>query len=199
MTISYPLTFPSTPAPTMIRWSRTNPAVISVSPHTGQQIAVINAADLWYIEVEFEPLTRLEAAPLHGFFDSLNGREGTFLFGDTLQAVPLGSPSGTMRVKGAGQVGNVLAMDGGPNSTLIFKAGDFFQLDNCLYRVRTDTTTNGSGEASIEVGPHLRNHANDTVLNYTAPKGIFRLAEPPQDEAGPDHFYYISFSAMEAR
>lgn len=199
MAITYPLTFPSTPAPVSIRWSRTDPAVISTSPHTGQQIAVINAADLWWIDVEFEPLTRVEAAPLLAFFDSLNGSQGTFLFGDTLQKVPRGSPSGTIRVKGANQVSNTLAADGAPNSTMIFKAGDFFQIDNSLYRVRTDTTSDGSGNASIEVGPHLRNHADNAVLVYTNPKGLFRLANPPADEAGGDHLYYLSFTAMEAR
>lgn len=59
----------------------------------------------------------------------LNGRQGTFLFGDRIRATPLGSAGGSPLVDGGGQTGQSLVTKGWPLSTdgnLL--AGDWLQI-----------------------------------------------------------------------
>jgi hypothetical protein len=180
-------------------WHRGDPSLISISPFTGHQYTVVYGSDLWQVEVTFEPLTRAQAAPWLSFFEKLHGKEGTFLFGDTLQATARGTPSGTPKVKGGSQVGFSLITDGWTPSTLVLKDGDFFQIDSQLYRNLGDATSNGSGEVTLDIWPSLRGHVDNSNLDCTAPKGIFRLITVPSDRAAEDHLYYLDFAAIEAR
>lgn len=82
---------------------------------------------------------------------------------------------GTPLVKGAGQTGSTLTIDGLPHSTSIALAGYFFSMTvssrNYLYQVADDITTNSSGEAILNISPLLRaSPADNAALEFTTPK-----------------------------
>ena len=136
------------------------------------------------------------------------GYYGTFLLGDPNGADAQGSAStlpGTPLVNGGSQTGNTLVIDGCPASkTGYLKAGDYIQLgsgsSSRLYKVLTDTNTNGSGQATLDIWPALRNSPSDNdpvVVSNT--KGLFRLSSNIQQwEINDISSYGISFDCVEA-
>lgn len=200
MAISYPLSTPSTPKPSAVRWLEVNVIGVSTSPFSLKQQVYDWGGSGWGIQVAIDPLTRDEAAAWITFLSSLRGKRGTFLFGDELCSSPRGTGSGFPRVNGAGQAGFSLVTDGWVSGEVVLRAGDMFQLDNNLYRNLNDVTANISGQATLDVWPRLKAHADDTAIVTEDPKGIFRLTENSvvTQDAGRNQVYNISFQAVEA-
>jgi len=200
MTISYPLTPPTNIKPSSVRWTDLNVVGVAVSPYTLQRQTFEWDGSAWGLEVSFDPLDREQAAPWIGFLSALRGQVGTFYWGDELFKNPLGAAGGTPRVNGANQVGFSLVSDGWPNSTLVLKAGDMFQVDNALYRNLTNATTNGSGQVTLDVWPRLRTHSDNASIVTSSPKGVFRLTDNSiqAQEASRDQLYRLDFKAIEA-
>ena len=97
-----------------------------------------------------------KAAVVLAFLLQLRGRRGTFKIGDQDRKTIQGVATGTIRVNGASQTGNQVALDGFANSTSnVFKAGDYIQIGSYLYMVTEDVTSNGSGEANVKIEPAL--------------------------------------------
>jgi len=200
MAISYPITLPSTIKPSSVEWIECNTVGVSQSPYTKQQQVYEWSGSFWKVRADYEAMTRLEAQALIAAFSSLHGSRGTFYFGDYLFAAALGSPSGTPRVNGASQIGFELITDGWPNSTLVLKAGDMFQIGTSLYRNLSDATTNGSGQATLNIWPQAHNHADNSLITTSSPVGVFRLVDNQikTQDAPRDRHYRISFVAVEA-
>lgn len=205
MAISFPLSLPTTPTAAgiegfslrimagaaMLRspWS----FATQVQEHTGQ---------LWMAEVSIAPHQRAYAEPWVGFLEALKGPVGTFLMGDPWGKNPRGTATGTPLVKGASQTGETLLTDGWTiNITGILKAGDYIQIGQRLYKVKQDANSNGSGDATLEIGPRLRESPADNAPIITAsPKGLFRLnsVEVPLFDLDRERLYSVSFTAVEA-
>src|SRR5690606_3896906 len=162
MAISYPLSPPNNWPPSSVVWRANNVIATSISPFSLAQHTVEHDGSAWTIDVAIDPMDRRDAAPWMAFLAALKGRRGTFYFGDALMKNSLGSPSGTPRVKGSSQTGNTIATDGWTAETTVLKAGDFIQINNSLYMVLSDVTSDGSGNASIDLWPNLRVHADDS-------------------------------------
>jgi len=174
---------------------------LSVSPTTYQTTKYEYDGESWTIEVSYPLLTRQEAAPFFAFLASLRGQNGTFLFGDTLLSQPLGTGSGTPKVNGGAQTGNkVLVSDGWSASQVVLKGGDLIQVDQRIYMVLADVTSDGSGNASIDVFPRLRSHLDNASIVTSNPQGLFRLSDDQSTivEAGPTQLFNIAFRAIEA-
>jgi hypothetical protein len=60
--------------------------------------------------------------------------------------------------------------------------------------------SDGSGNATIDIFPRLRESpANNTALDLTSPKGLFRLSENGYSiKLNVDKTFDVSFSAIEA-
>lgn len=202
MAISYPVTPPTSPKPSSVRWTEINVVGTALSQYTLQKQVYDWGGDAWQIDVELDPLTRAEASPWIAFLSSLRGQNGTFTFGSTLFATPQGTVTGTPLLNGGSQEGLLtITTDGWSNSTLVLKAGDMFGIGSNLYRALTDTTSDGSGNATIEIWPRLRSHADNAPIIVSNPVGTFRLIENAivtQDEARTG-LYNITFSAIEAK
>ena len=201
MTISYPLTPPSTPKPQRVEWLQMTACEISQSPFSGHQQVVEWDAGLWGVRVSYPPMRRAAAAPLIAFLMSLRGSRGTFYMAPTQFSAPLGTGGGTPKVNGASQVGYGLVTDGWSNSSLVLKAGDFFQVNSQLYVNLTDATSDGSGNATLDIWPNARNHADNASIVVSSPKCVMRLASQdlaPFEEV-TDRWYSISFAAQEAK
>lgn len=146
-------------------------------------------------------MERADAEEWIAFLAKLNGPEGTFYIGDPDGQTPRGTGGGTPLVNGASQTGQDLITDGWNLSEAVLKAGDYIQIDDNLYKVLEDVTSDGSGNATISLFPKVRTaHANNASITTTNTKGLFRLNTKKASEwsANDLRHYTITFSGIEA-
>lgn len=209
MSITYPLTFPTTFNPQRARFLPQASVAVSESPFTFSQQVQAASGERWKADIVMpQGMDRAAAEPYIAFFLSLNGRSGTFLMGDPNGATPRGSAAqtpGTPLVVGGSQTGNELDVDGMPaNVTGYLLAGDYIQLgtgENAhLHKLLQQVDTDTAGAATFVLWPSLRESPddNDPVIVSNC-KGLFRLSsnEMPY-EITPPYWYSIAFSAVEA-
>ncbi|MBI3936761.1 MAG: hypothetical protein HY323_07270 [Betaproteobacteria bacterium] len=100
MSISYPLSMPS--SPTAFRGMRLigdSRVALEDSPFTGEQQVQDWGGKLWRFSAALPPMKRAEAEEWAAFLLKLNGPRYTFLAGDPLGATPRGSAGGTPTVR----------------------------------------------------------------------------------------------------
>ena len=90
MPVSYPAQVP-TSGITSLSWTNATASLISRSPFTFQGQSQNYPGALRYAQISVENLNREDAEDWVGFLDSLHGTKGTFLFGDPMAKVPMGS------------------------------------------------------------------------------------------------------------
>src|SRR5262245_27243179 len=202
MAVIYPLALPTTPNFNRATLRLRTRTAITVSEFTGQQQVVAHAGAWWEAILGLPPMTRAEAEPWLGMLLALNGRVGTFRFGDPFGTTPQGVATGTPLVFGAGQIGKTLQTDGWtPNITGILKAGDYLQIVERLYKVVQDANSNASGQATLEIQPSLRESPVDNAaITITNTTGLFRLQSNQEAawELDTDKVYHVAFAAVEA-
>jgi hypothetical protein len=204
MAISYPITLPTSPTLRDITLRTRSVVGVGASPFTLQAQSYAWPGQILAASCRLPPMARAEAEAWVAALVSLNGMECSFLLGDTANPAPRGSATGTPLVNGAGQTGRTLATDGWTAGvTGILKAGDWIQLGTAgtarLHKVVADATSNGSGEATLDLWPALRSSpADNAALTLASPKGLFMLAsnqtEWSIDEA---RIYGLAFEAVE--
>jgi hypothetical protein len=198
MSISYPLTPPSSPIHSSLEWRLESVVVSSVNRFNLKRTTQEHAGKRWVLSVAFAPMTRAQAAPWFAFFAKLDGVRGTFLYGSYLWRTPLGLAGGTPLVKGAGQTGQSLLVDGATPSAQFLKASDMFQIDNSLYQCVNDVSANGSGEVTIDIWPNLRTHLDNAPLTIVSPKCLMRMSVAPVVRELDSRLFSIQFEAEEA-
>ncbi len=201
---TYPLNLPSHTGIKSIELRAINAVIFEMSPFTFVGQAQASAGQMWQADVTLPPMKRDDAAVWVAWLVSLRGRFGTFLMGDPNGATPRGSIGGTPLVNGAGQTGETLLIDGcTANVTNWLKAGDYVQLGSgataTLHKVLADASSNGSGQVTLSLWPHIRSApADNAAVTVTNAVGRFRLSSNETswsiDEAS---IYGISFGAME--
>lgn len=181
MTISFPLSLPSARNPRRITFEMLSSAGMSTSPFSLSQQVYENPGEAWGATLELGEMNRADAETWVAFMASLRGRYGTALIGDPLGTSPQGTWAGAPLVNGAhvAQLRTV-AVDGFTVGAT-GKAGDWIQFGSGsstrLHKVLQDFTANGSGQASIEIWPALRDALLDNAAFVTSSaKGLFRLA-----------------------
>lgn len=197
MAITYPLTLPSA-----LQWKAANfrseeRTAEVASPYTGHGQAIVWSYQRWTPTLTLITLRRAEAQDWAAWLRSLRGRSGTFLLGDPARTVPLGAASsnpGTPLVRGAGQTGETLLIDGAPSSvTAWLKRGDLIQLGAGstarLHEISETVNTDGSGQASLTLWPALRySPADNAAIVLTSPVGVFNrtsdVVEVPHARGG---------------
>jgi len=149
-------------------------------------------------------MQRETAEPWIAFLLALQGPKGTFYLRDPLSPEPRGVATGTPLIMGSNQTGNVIVTDGWTASTTgILKLGDKIQMGSRLYSVMgtSDVDSNGSGEATIDIWPRLRESPADNENIITVESaGIFRLANQMTNlwSADETRIYDLSFDCVEA-
>jgi hypothetical protein len=187
MPITYPLSLPVVAGVGYDRWEVAVRDVVSASasPFTGSQQIYDFGAGWWELRIRTTPLFgRSQADPWIAFLRSLRGKVGTFLAGDPLRTALTGAGGGTPVVNGSNAVrARTLAVRGLPNSiTNVWRAGDLIQLGSGatarLHIVLTDTSSNGSGQATVDIAPPLRTtYADGAAIVVSNPVGVFRLTD----------------------
>lgn len=186
MATSFPIILPAT-GTARVRIRQLSVVSVAKSPYTLEQQVQRFQGQQWGLDLAWPPMQRANAEALLAALCSLNGREGTFLFGDSANQSPRGVATGTPLVKGASQTGEDLITDGWTASTTgILKAGDWIQLGTSgtarLYKVLADATSNGSGEATLTLWPRIHTAwADNAALTTSFPKGVFRLTTSGMD------------------
>ena len=156
---------------------------ISQSPFTYDQQVYQHQGVRWEAEVTLPPMKRADAKQLEAFFASLRGQANTFTLGN-----PLHNTTATGTATGAINATTVTGTFTGA------VAGDYFEINSALYIV---TEVNSS--SSIDIMPPLRVAASSAALDFTLPKGTWRLAS---NEIGwsinQASLYGFTFACVEA-
>lgn len=202
MSITYPLSLPSTPGIKRFTWLTSNAVSLARSPFTYVTQVQAHNGQIWKAEVTMPPMERADAEQWTTFLLQLMGTKGTFYLGDPLGKTPRGTATGTPLVNGGSQTGNSLITDGWTSSvTGILKAGDYIQIGQRLYKNLKDVNSDGSGNATLDIYPRLRETPSDNAsILTTNTVGLFRLqsSEVPVYEADTERVYSITFTAIEA-
>ena len=154
----------------------------------------------WYGTFNLPPMSKAQALEYIGFLQRLQGRVHSFFGYDANHRSPSGTMSGsTLVVKGASQTGTSINLDGGANSTLILKAGDFFSVGGELKMVTANATSDGSGNLTVNFVPSLRSSpANDSAITTTNPVCAMKLlGDSTSYSINNSNLYGISFSGLE--
>lgn len=134
----------------------------------------------WIASFSLQNLIDADAAKMQSFLAKLRGRSGRFYMHNFARPLPRGSLRGNPLVKGAGQTGNTLLVDGATVGGTLLE-GDYFGVNDEVKIVTEDCTVNGSGEVTITFEPPLRNSpADNASLTLDRPKAIFMFGS---DEA----------------
>lgn len=201
MSIAYPLSLPSVLSPKRVNIRTLTQVAYARSIFTGRAQVHLHQGQLWVFDVSLPIMTRAQAEEWNSFLLKLNGPYGTFLMGDPAGKTPRGIASGTPLVKGANQIGQSLETDGWSASvTGILKAGDYIQIGNRLYKNLNDVNSDGSGNATLDIYPRLREiPADNAPITTTNTKGTFRLSSNDLAVCNidTDKTYDVSFTAVE--
>ena len=177
---------------------------ITSSPFTYQQQVLNHAGRRWEVDVTLPPMKHADARIWLAWLAKLDGALNTFTMGDPLGAAPQGSAGGTPRVRGAGQTGSSLNIDGcTTNTTNWLRAGDYIQIGTAasarLYMVTDNASTNASGQTTLNLWPAITSApADNATIIVSNTVGAFRLAGNVStwsaDEAS---IYGINFSGVQ--
>ena len=202
---SYPLTMPTSPSNFRTsEWRIVRTVAVSTSPFNYYSQSADYGGAMWTTTVELPPMKRDEAYAWQVFFMQLHGRAGTFLLGDPDSKTIRGGLNSVINVNGVHSVGAYsISVENATASTVIFKAGDYIQFGSGatqkLHMITADCTSNGSGQATVEIEPHLKTAlANDSSIAYANTKAVMRMDSNELSwTADQISVYGISFSCSE--
>jgi hypothetical protein len=203
-TPSYPLTLPTATGIRTQNWGLRRITSLTQSPFTLQQQVYQHSGEQWNTTMTLPPMLKDKASIWLSFFLQLRGVRGTFKIGDQDRKTIQGTATGTVRVNGASQTGNQVALDGFTASrSNVFKAGDYIQINSYMYMVTEDVSADGSGEANVKIEPALRQGIetinDDTLVVYLNTTTIMRLDSNEFNwDTDQVSKYGISFACSEA-
>jgi len=202
----YPLSMPDSPSNFKTsEWRIVRSVAVSLSPYTLTSESADLGGAIWTTTVTLPPMLKADASAWQVFFMQLHGRHGTFLLGDPDSRTIRGSATGNMSVKGDHSVGAYsVSVDGiNASQSTAFKKGDYVQFGSGttskLHMIVEDTSTNSSGEATLEIEPPLKKVLeNDSPAVYTSAKAVMRMDSNELSwNADQVSTYGISFSCSE--
>lgn len=204
MAYTFPLAIPTITSSSRIELAANTSVGISTSPFSYSSQRQTYSGQYWELSVTLPNMARAAAEEWIAFLLKLNGAQGNFLMGDPLGVTPRGIATGSPAVNGANQTGQELATDGWTTSqTGILKAGDYIQIGYRLHKILLDVNSDGSGNATLDIWPSLRESPadNSTIITSSA-KGLFRLTSsrvPIASLGGHQDapIYAMSFNAVE--
>lgn len=173
-TLTWPLL--SRAAPGSLDWALVPNTMSFSSPLSGAVQTVEFPGARWKASFTMANLTEADSALLQALLVKLRGRAGRIALHNFARATPRGTASGTPLVKGAGQTGATLTIDGLTAATTLL-AGDYIGVNGELKMVVTNATANGSGEMTLDIEPPLRaSPADNAAVTLDKPTATFMLA-----------------------
>lgn len=204
MAISFPVSLPSTSGLNSIVIRLSDVIGLQASPITFGQTLYDWGGDFMEADISVPPMKRADAEAWVTFLWKLRGQLGTFLMGDPANSSPRGTWAGSPKVLGAHAAGvRTIAMDGF-TAAATGKEGDWIQFGTGstseLKKVLQDFTADGSGLATVEIGPRMRRPlADNDTFATSSPKGLWQLASNTREYSiGLARMYGLRFSCVEA-
>jgi hypothetical protein len=161
---------------------------VAESPFTYEQQVYQHQGVRWEAEVKLSPLTRANAKTVEAFLAGLRGQATTFTLGNPLHNVSGGAGDATAATIGATTLTGTLS--GGAT------VGDYFQLGTRLHIV----TAVNSGGGTVTIMPPVRDTvSSSTAMDFTLPKGVWRLASNQIEwDTNVAGIYGFTFACVEA-
>ena len=137
----------------------------------------------WEFEIELANVPERDALALDGFIASLRGQVGTFTLIDYRREQL--DKDFTGYVRGANQDGNILNLHALPANQTLLVAGERMQVgvgQNTELKILTaDLVSDSVGQATaIFESPVRKIPAENTLITFNQPAGLFRLADNKQ-------------------
>jgi len=183
VTITYPLSLPTSPKPAQVQIGSTDVVGVNRSPFSNKREVQDWGGDMWSAKLTWPVLAgRDQAEPLLVMLLALRGRLGTVLIGDPLGATGRGVLTGAPLINGVASAGaRNLAIKGATHSvTGWIKAGDYLQLGSGtstrLHKALADAASDGSGNLTVDIWPRLReSYADGAAIAVSNCRGTFEL------------------------
>lgn len=204
MAITYPLIAPAAPAIRRIGWRNRHTVAVRQSPYSLVSERQRYQGQVWAAEVQLPPMRRAAAEAWVAMRLALDGPWGTFLLADPDSRAPRGPAGGAPLVDGAGHAGQKLPVKGWPVSSVVLYAGDLVQIGSGLktrmHKTLTDTATDATGRAVLDIWPRLREAPADNEPVVTRDCGtVFHLVGNVTDWDVDDLRHYgMTFGIVEA-
>lgn len=170
------LEWPDGILPSSFDWYLNSNGSSFTSPWTKQTQTVRFPGSSWNAKMTLSNLDDLESRYVEAILVQLDGMAGRIKLRDFGR---FGEPAkGTPKVKGADQTGTTLLSDGWNASVKVLSLGDYITVGDELKLVLADVVSDATGNASIFIGPQLRNSPTDaSAIEVENPYGIFRLTD----------------------
>jgi hypothetical protein len=182
------LNFPaSVLGPSSVDWRLRSNTQTFRSPLDGSVQTLEMPGAVWAASLSWDALPAAQWRVMQAWLAQLRGAAGRFFYGPPHAAARQATGViGTPLINGAGQTGVVLACDGFGASQAVFLAGDYIAYNTAagrsLHLVTANATSNGSGQASLQIEPPIRvSPADNAALIHAAPSCVMRLVD---DEIG---------------
>jgi len=207
MAITYPVDVPiSDLARITVRENTAN--VAQFSGFTSQGVVQEYEGDHWGASIGYSRLPRSLAQDVSAFVSKLRGAKGTLVLSFPGYDEPLGAakdnPS-SPAVNGSGQAGNeeLLVKSGPASITDWLLPGDIIQVGPAnrphWHKVLQAVDTDGSGNATIDVWPRVREGTVDSdLVAYTFPLCLFRMIDQVSFEIERPVLHTFDFTFREA-
>lgn len=207
MAITYPIAFPSAPAPRSITFHAESVVGLQRSLFSGVQTVYSHSGEWFEASVLMPPMLRAQAEEWIAFLLKLNGKEGTFLMGDPVSTTPRGSwawgsPDASVNGAHAAGLKTIALKDFVVGAT--GKAGDWIQFGSgsstSLHKVVEDFTVGAGGGVSIEIWPRTKQAlSNGDRFVVSSAKGLWRLKENRRSWSIEEaQVFGLSFDIMQA-
>jgi hypothetical protein len=191
-----PLTLPTSPQPAQFALELVT-ARNDLSPAFGGPVQRLNRkGSRWRATVSLPAMTYADALA----WTDLRAEDDTVVLNVPQPGLSTGTP-GAPLVKGAGQLGASLLIDGLTVGYVIRK-GQFLSVvtgsQRYLYQATAQVTASGAGEATVAIRPMLRvSPADNAVVEIAAPKIEGFVQTPPSFAVNPAFHVVLGFDIEE--
>ena len=192
------ITFPSTPRPQSITWRLNMPTQNNVSSWTGKRQVVASGRGWWEATVTLPPVVGTSTFNAWRAFLAL-ARGSANDFQVPVDATAQYANIGTVSTNAANQVGRSISTNGWPNSTTTLVAGQFVTIQNQLFQLTANVTSDGSGVAVLSVEPPVRTPIPaNAAVEYRNPYCLMYLTDMPSYSVEPGYVYSLTLDLRES-
>jgi len=189
MAITFPVDIPLSNVAD-VSFQEMDTSSFQTSPFTGRGRLQQYEGEWWEVTLGYRNLDRALAQEVLGFISSLRGPVGTFVLPFPGYSQPRGTAAtvgSSPTVNGSAQAGSAeLVVQSSPISqTGWLLTGDIIQVGPASrprwHRVLQDVDTDGSGNATIDVWPYIRdNTISGDPVSFSSPLCLFRKVDVVQ-------------------
>jgi hypothetical protein len=174
------------------------PAQNNVSSWTGKRQVVASGRGWWEATVTLPPIVGTSTFNAWRAFLALS-RGAANDFQVPVDATAQYAFVGSISTDVADQTGRSISTNGWPNSTTTLVAGQFVTIQNQLFQLTANVTSNGSGVAVLSVEPPVRTPIPvNAAVEYRNPYCLMYLTEMPSYSVEPGYVYSLTLDLRES-